>query len=145
MAGTPVIASDWGAFTETVEHGRTGYRCRTLDQFVWAARHVSDLDPWYIHTRAVANWSLDRVKWMYEEYFEMLFRLVERRLVCRSREPQGSKLAGQVLRLPPCCVPEFIKRQQLTALRSDHTSPSASKHSKSLPTRFPVAANRQSR
>ena len=72
MAGTAVIASDWGAFTETVEHGRSGYRCRTLDQFVWAARHVSDLDPWYIHTRAVANWSLDRVKWMYQEYFEML-------------------------------------------------------------------------
>ena len=72
MAGTPVIASDWVHFTETIEHGRTGYRCRTLDQFVWAARHISDLDPWYIHSRAVANWSLDRVKWMYQEYFEML-------------------------------------------------------------------------
>ena len=72
MAGTPAITTDWGAFPETVEHGRTGYRCRTLDQFVWAAKHAYELDPEYIHERAVANYSMDRLRHTYQEYFEML-------------------------------------------------------------------------
>jgi len=72
MTGTPVISTDFGAFTETVEHGKTGFRCHTLQQFIWAAQHIHELDPWYIHQRAVANYSMERVKWMYQEYFEML-------------------------------------------------------------------------
>jgi glycosyltransferase involved in cell wall biosynthesis len=72
MAGTPAITTDWGAFPETVKHGRTGYRCRTLDQFAWAAQHACELDPRYIHERAVANYSMDRLRYTYQEYFEML-------------------------------------------------------------------------
>jgi glycosyltransferase involved in cell wall biosynthesis len=72
MAGTPVITTDFGAFPETVEHGKTGFRCHTLDQFVWAAQHVHELDPWSTHQRAVANYSMDRVRYRYQEYFEML-------------------------------------------------------------------------
>ena len=72
LSGTPVITAPHGAFSETVEHGRTGFRCHTLDHFVWAAKHVHELDPRYIHQRAVANYSMDRVRWMYQEYFEMI-------------------------------------------------------------------------
>ena len=72
MAGTPAITTDFGAFTETVEHGKTGFRCHTLDHFVWAAKHVDTLDPHYIHQRAVANYSMDAVRWKYQEYFQML-------------------------------------------------------------------------
>lgn len=72
MAGTPAITTDFGAFTETVEHGKTGFRCHTLGHFVWAAQHVHEIDPWYTHQRAVANYSMDRVKYRYQEYFQML-------------------------------------------------------------------------
>ena len=72
MAGTPAITTDFGAFPETVAHGKSGYRCHTLDQFVWAAKNVDKLDPYYIHKRAVANYSMDRVRHQYMEYFSML-------------------------------------------------------------------------
>jgi len=75
MAGTPAITTDFGAFTETVEHGVTGFRCHTLDHFVFAARNVEYLEHEYIHKRAVANYSMDRVWHRYQEYFGMLSNL----------------------------------------------------------------------
>ena len=75
LVGTPVLSSDWAAFTETIQHGKTGYRCHTLEQFVWAAKHASELDRNRIRQYTIANYSIDRVKWMYQEYFEQLMGL----------------------------------------------------------------------
>jgi glycosyltransferase involved in cell wall biosynthesis len=72
FAGTPAITTDWGAFPETVEHGKSGFRCHTLNEFVWAAKHVGDLDPQYIHARAVRLYAMDNVRWCYETYFKQL-------------------------------------------------------------------------
>ncbi len=74
MCGTPVIATDHGAFTETVLHGVTGYRCRTMDQFEFAVRHLPDIQPSACRSWAM-NYSLEKVGRMYEEYFNMLFDL----------------------------------------------------------------------
>ena len=49
----------------------TGYRCHTLEQYVWAAA-AAKLNPVEIRRIAEANYSIDRVRWMYQEYFEML-------------------------------------------------------------------------
>jgi glycosyltransferase involved in cell wall biosynthesis len=73
--GTPVITTDFGVFPETVIHGVTGFRCRTFEQFVWAARHVDQLSPAACRAHAVAHWSLQRVGRMYDEYFSGLHRL----------------------------------------------------------------------
>lgn len=75
FCGTPAITTDWGAFTETVIHGVTGYRCRTLEQFIWAAENADKLDPVKIREIAVANYSIKKVGEMYEEYFGMLSEL----------------------------------------------------------------------
>jgi glycosyltransferase involved in cell wall biosynthesis len=72
MSGTPVITSDWGAFSETVVHGTTGYRCRTMDHFIWAVNNVDKLSPSACRDWAMKNYSCDRVVLMYEEFFQML-------------------------------------------------------------------------
>lgn len=69
MCGTPVITTDWGAFPEIVQQGDVGYRCRTMDDYLWAARNIDKIDPKRCREYAVANYSMERVSRMYQEYF----------------------------------------------------------------------------
>lgn len=75
MAGTPVVSSDWGGFTETVEHGRTGYRCYYLEEYAQALKDCANLDHAYIRQRAVEKYSLHNVKNAYQQYFDRVYRI----------------------------------------------------------------------
>lgn len=75
LCGTPVITTDWGAMTETVEDGVTGFRCRTLGEFLDAARNVHRLSPAYIRGRAEALYSTQAVARRYQRHFERLSSL----------------------------------------------------------------------
>lgn len=73
--GTPTITTDWGAFTETNIDGVTGFRCRTLGEFIWAAAAAQTLDHEAIRQHAVSRYSLDVIAKKYEDYFTRLLTL----------------------------------------------------------------------
>lgn len=75
LCGTPVIATNYGAFTETIEHGKTGYRCRTLGDFVEAVNRIPTLDRKYISERANRLYTLEPCGKKYTAIFEQLYNL----------------------------------------------------------------------
>jgi glycosyltransferase involved in cell wall biosynthesis len=75
FCGTPVITSDWGAFTETVQHGVTGWRCRTFGEFVQAALSWQCIDPAACHVWAASHYTTEVIKYQYQTYFDRLYDL----------------------------------------------------------------------
>ncbi len=72
LSGTPVVCTDFGAFTETVQSGSTGYRCHYLGEFAEAIRTVHSMSPAYIQHRAKLLFSMDSVRPQYDAYFRRL-------------------------------------------------------------------------
>jgi len=75
--GTPVITSDLGIFTETVQNGFNGFRCNTLAEFVKATEQVKKLDYRAISTDTYAKYSTDMIRYKFDRYFNRLLTLWE--------------------------------------------------------------------
>jgi len=73
--GTPVISTDWGAMTETVIEGVTGFRCRTFQEFVEATYNVKHLNCKNIRSWVAQNYSLAVIAKQYERHFHRLMNL----------------------------------------------------------------------
>lgn len=78
LCGTPVICPDYGAFTETVEHTRTGMRCRTLAdmQIGLELARRGHFDRSYIRERAVRLYALENVAPRYAYAFHNILNVI---------------------------------------------------------------------
>lgn len=79
FSGTPTITTDWGSFTENNVNGLTGYRCRTFEEFQFAAMNVmgGEIKPQDCRDFAMSRFSLDVVAEKYENYFESIMDLYQ--------------------------------------------------------------------
>ena len=78
LCGTPVVAVDYGAMTETVTEGVMGYRCHTLQDWINGINAVGDLDRRTIAEIARAKWSLEACAKRYDKIFRQLNDLYRR-------------------------------------------------------------------
>jgi glycosyltransferase involved in cell wall biosynthesis len=72
LTGTPVICTDFGAFTENIKQGVDGFRCHTLAEFVQATHDVEGLDRDLIRQRAIERFSTEAIGPQYAKYFDRL-------------------------------------------------------------------------
>lgn len=76
-SGTPVIASDWGAFTETVIPGKTGFRVRDVFQAATVLKQLDQIQPAECRSWA-SQFEMDRIWPKYDSYFEHQLNLFKR-------------------------------------------------------------------
>lgn len=75
LSGVPAITTDWGAFTETVQHGVSGFRCRTLAEWLGAIDALDLLDKHDVRDYARSRFTTDVARVMYDRYFSQLTEL----------------------------------------------------------------------
>lgn len=68
LCGTPAITSPWGAFSETVEDGLTGYRFATLGEAEQAVYSAESISRERVRSRAVERFSLEAVGREFEDW-----------------------------------------------------------------------------
>jgi len=72
LCGTPVVSSDHGAFSETVEHLKTGLRCHTLADFCKGIQLALDgfFDRTYVRQRAEGLYDMYKLAENFKNVFE---------------------------------------------------------------------------
>ena len=69
ISGTPVLSTDWGGLSEYNLHGKTGFRCRSLNEFYHGLGAIDTIKPQYCREYAERNFTINIVAKMYESYF----------------------------------------------------------------------------
>jgi glycosyltransferase involved in cell wall biosynthesis len=72
LVGTPVLASSYGAFAETIEHGLSGYLCHTMADWLEGLDRAPRLNRKHIAKRAASLYSLEACGVKYARVFEQV-------------------------------------------------------------------------
>ncbi len=72
LCGTPLIAVDYGAFTETIIDGITGFRCHTLADWIKGVNSAGNLDRKVIADVARYRYSLESCGKKYDKIFKQI-------------------------------------------------------------------------
>lgn len=75
LTGTPLLASGFGAFTETVIPGFNGFHCNTLGDWVEGVKQCIDLDRGEIREHAQMHFSLETCGEKYDRAFREISEL----------------------------------------------------------------------
>jgi glycosyltransferase involved in cell wall biosynthesis len=75
LCGTPLISVDYGAFTETIVEGVTGFRCHTLQDWIDSIHKAGDLNRKAISTYVRNKYSLEACGLKYDRVFKDLNNL----------------------------------------------------------------------
>lgn len=75
LCGTPLLASDFGAFTETVQNGLNGYRCKTLGDWLEATEIVGVLNRERIAQESRHKYALETCGKQYDRIFKQMHDL----------------------------------------------------------------------
>lgn len=76
LSGSPAITTDFAVFPELITNGIDGYRCNTLNDFIWAADQCQTMDRSLVRKRA-ERFLMDNVKWDFQRWFEDLYMVYE--------------------------------------------------------------------
>jgi 2-polyprenyl-3-methyl-5-hydroxy-6-metoxy-1,4-benzoquinol methylase len=78
LCGTPLIAVDYGAFTETILDGVTGFRCHTLQDWIDAIGNAGDLSRQMVANVARSRYSLEECGKKYNKIFKDINNLYKK-------------------------------------------------------------------
>lgn len=77
LCGTPVLSSNYGAFTENIINGFNGFRNNTLQDWVDSYEKIKDLDRQAIADHTRSKFSLEAVGKQYDNVFKKVYDLYD--------------------------------------------------------------------
>ena len=74
LCGTPVLGSSYGSFTETIEHGKTGFHCRTLGDYLAGIEAIENgqISRTYTRDFAVEHFDMYKLAPKYDAAFQQI-------------------------------------------------------------------------
>jgi glycosyltransferase involved in cell wall biosynthesis len=74
FCGTPVLTTDWGGYVDSVDPGKTGFRCRDFGSFIQAARQIHTIKSEDCRSWAEANFSDAVIHDKFDQWLEKIHR-----------------------------------------------------------------------
>ena len=72
MSGTPTITTDFGSFCFTNIHGKTGYRCRYFQEYMWAYENINKISSQDCRDHAMETYSMNALVPMWSRYLDYI-------------------------------------------------------------------------